>query len=676
MRVRRTAVAGVVAGGLALSLVAAETPAATSVGSASTRLLGAQVRVTGPIETPVARLLDVTTGATTDGTPFAATSVVPIAVGDEHVGATGASSDGDTSSTSDGGSYGSALELLGLDVQPVETTATASADRALATVGAATGQLSALLGQLGLELDTTGVTSLVTTEEASATQGLQVSGLAVSLADLGLDADLLGQLGLDDVLALLAQLPVDVPEDLADVTGLLGDIEDLEAALASLETVAAPVVDLVGDLDLLAAALPEVGTLDALRDGLLALDGASATNLLAGLTARSDDLAAVGCPVDGLPASLLGLLDPLGTLQGLLDDAVACVEGELSAIGAGLTANGIDGIPSAPGDLLGALEDLQATLTGLVPDELAGIVTQLETITDLLAQILASLADLDDLLALLPDLLGDAAGLDLLDIGAFDVGTTAVAAGSVEDSSATLLCNAVDITVLGEAFATPDCSEALSGLAPVSDLVNGAVGELAGVLNSLPLGDLVQVGDLRARVFTDVVEEVTEVDGVITSTAGFNLLDLAIPSITIDASQVTDPLGGLGLPDVLGPVQGLLDDLGGLDGLSATVDDLLGTLSSDAAALTGTVDQATTLLDGLDLADLGSLDESISTPGVELLIDPVSTASFSATAGDGIADPGPDQEPEPAPSLPSTGGGLALLGVLALAGAGSLRRRR
>ncbi len=237
MRAARTAAAGLIAGALALSLVAAETaPATTGTGSAHTSLLGAQVQVTGPLQTPVTRVLDMTSDATTMGTPLATTSIVPLAVGDTLVGATGASSDGQSEASSDGGTVGDLTGALGATVQPLQTSASASADRAVATVGAAVGQVSALLGQLGLELDTTGVTSLVTQEGASATQGLQVSDLSLSLGDLGLDADLLGQLGLGNVLDLLAALPGLLPSDLADVGALQSQLDDLEAALASLAT--------------------------------------------------------------------------------------------------------------------------------------------------------------------------------------------------------------------------------------------------------------------------------------------------------------------------------------------------------------------------------------------------------------------------------------------------------
>ena len=666
MRAARTAVAGLVAGCLALSLVAAETaPATDAVGSASTRLLGATARVTGPLDTPVANLLDVTTSATTDGTPFAVTSVVPIQVGDEQVGATGASSDGQTEASSPGGSLGAAGDALGLSVSPIETTATATADRALATVGAATGQLSALLGQLGLDLDTAGVTSLVTGEESSATQGMTVSGLDLSLGDLGLDADLLGSLGLDTILGLLEQLPVDVPSDLADVSGLLGDIEELEGALGALD--ASELLGTVGEIQDLTGVLAEVDALLADQVAVEDLrDVDNLTDLLAAL--GGVDLTASSCALPDTDGLVLDLAGVLADLTGTVDCIAAEVSSTLADVGVADRAG-----------LLGAIDALE----GLLPGELDGLLAQLDTITGLLEDILAKVGDLDDLLALLPDLLGEAEGLSLLDVGAFDLGTSAIAGDSLDTSSATVLCDASDVSVLGRVIPTPDCSDALSGLSDVSDVVNGAFGQLSGVLNTLPLTDVVQAGELRAEMFTDLVEEVTEVDGVITSTAGFNLLDLEVPSLTIDASQVTDALGGLGLPDVAGPVEDLLGELtaveGVLDGLG--LGEQLDAIA--AADPTGTAGQITTLIDGLAVGDLGSLAENVSTPGLELLIDPVATASFAAGASGGTGDPGPTAPaPAPAPtggeepSLPTTGGGLALVGILAMAGGVGLRRRR
>jgi hypothetical protein len=81
------------------------------------------------------------------------------------------------------------------------------------------------------------------------------------------------------------------------------------------------------------------------------------------------------------------------------------------------------------------------------------------------------------------------------------------------------------------------------------------------------------------------------------------------------------------------------------------------------------------------------LGGTISTPSVDLVLDPTSEASFTAAQQDGPTPtpeepeptgttPTPTQgAPDPAtPDLPRTGGAFGLLGLLALAGAAGLRR--
>lgn len=709
MRAGRTVVSSLVAGALALSLVAAETaPAETSSGTASTSLLGAEVSLTGPFATPLTRILDVDTSATTEGTPRATASVVPIELADgTTVGEAGASSDGQESTSSDGVALTDLGGALDLAVSPIEMSATASADRALATIGAATAQLDDLLGALGLDLNTAGVTSLVASDGASATQGLQVSGLSLDLGALGLDAEVLATLGLGDILDLLGALPGLLPADLPDVAAIFTQLDELDVALAALPDVAAPAQDSLDQLVLIETVLDEgeVAALDEALSALTPLLGMDVTVLLGeltdpGLVAALDS---VGCP--------LGSLTVADDLAQALDDAIQCVTDALIVIRDGLSAGEVEGLVGVDAaDLLATLNSLSDDLLAALPAELDAVVTHLDGLTALVGDILTLIEGLEDLLAELSDgdLLERAANLDLLSVGAFNVGTSAVARDTVADSSATVLCDAVDVTVLGEAFATPDCSEALDGLPDVTGAIAAAVAELAGVLNTLPLGDLVEVGELRANVFTDVVEQVTDTAGVVTATAGFDLLDLAVPSVTLDPSQVTSTLDDLTLPDVVGPIENVLADLTVLSDQLA----VLGGLGEDVGAFTAIVADAedrlatltTPLTEDLEvdtvvgLAEglgLGTLVDEITTPGLTLLIAPTSTATFQAAASDGTGapapepttpatDPTPTPDPAPAPTptpapeptLPSTGGGLALMGLLALAGAGSLRRRR
>lgn len=662
MRSHRSVVAGLLAGGLALSLVAAEAaPTTPAAGTASTSLFGAEVSVTMPgLPAVDATVLELESFASTAGTPSALTSIVPIEANGTPIGATGASSSGSASGSSDGGSFGDLAGTLGVVVSPIETSASATAERAEATISAATAQLGAVLGALGLDLDTTAVTSLVNADGATATQGLTVTGLDLGLADLGLGADVLGLLDLASLLELFAALPGILPADLEGAPDVLASLESLDAALATFGTAGAPVVALVDDIATQVAALTaQVDELSALLATLQGLNLGDPVALLATLTGD---------------AALLTALDDAGCGLGTLDvlTVVAAVQGAITCLTTEIAS------------LTTAIDDLVA----LLPADLGPVLDQVQVVLDLIDQILAQLGDLEGILGLLPDLLANASGLSLLEVGAFNVGTTAIAGSTAADSSASVLCDPVTVTVLGESFSTPDCSDALDQLSGVTGAITGAVDQLTGVLNALPLVDAVSIGEFRADLFTDVVEEVTETDGVVTSRAGFNLLDLAIPSVTLDPSQVVDGLGDLGLPDVVTPVTDVLtdlvDDLAVLDGLGVADAGTLLTPVNDALTAVGApdglsdlVDQVAQLLAALDLSnlDLGSLVDEISTPAVELVIDPVATAEFQAAASGGSPTPAPTPAPTPEPTLPVTGGGLGLLAVLSLAGAAGLRRR-
>jgi hypothetical protein len=113
------------------------------------------------------------------------------------------------------------------------------------------------------------------------------------------------------------------------------------------------------------------------------------------------------------------------------------------------------------------------------------------------------------------------------------------------------------------------------------------------------------------------------------------------------------------------------------------VGDVLGAVGDLASELdpTGAVGEVVGtiegLLGGLELGDL--LSVPLSTPGLRLAIDPVSTAEYAVSAAPAPA-PTPEPTPAPAPTpapipLPSTGGGAALLAILAFGGALTLRRR-
>jgi hypothetical protein len=671
---RSSAVAGLLAGGLALSLVAAAAaPAEERIGTARTSLLGAELEVTGLAAVPLVKVMDLTTFATTDpdaagnpvAGPFASTVVVPLALGAQQVGAVAAASNGQTSASSGDEIFGGLTSPIGVDVAPITASATATADRAIATVDSALAEVTALLGQLGLDLDLTGVTSIVNGDGAAATQGLEVTGLDLGLGDLGLGPDVLAQLPLGDLLELLSQLPLNLPANVqATIDAVLAGLADVQDALAGLASAAGPVEGIVSQITSTLAAIADLEALLAdLTDLETTLNGLDPLTLAATLPALLAELATL---TDCAPE--LDLLD----LPGTLTAALTCVTDTIDEVTAEIAA--LEGVL---GDLVAALDPVVAALTAAL-DALLAVLTDL----------LDGLGGLTDLLAQLPDLLNLAAGNDLLSVGAFDVGVSAIATDKVETSDATLLCSAVDVSILGQSFETPDCSQGLEALSGVAAAISGAVDQLRGVLNALPLADLVQVGEIKADLFTDVVEKVEQVDGKVVATAGFNLLELQIPSITLDPSAISgDLLGGLELPDVLAEVQAILDqvtsELEAVVGDVPEVGDVLGAVGDLASELdpTGAVGELVGtiegLLGGLELGDL--LSAPLSTPGLRLAIDPVSTAEYAVAAAPAPAPtPTPAPAPAPAPTptpLPSTGGGAALLAILAFGGALTLRRR-
>jgi hypothetical protein len=161
----------------------------------------------------------------------------------------------------------------------------------------------------------------------------------------------------------------------------------------------------------------------------------------------------------------------------------------------------------------------------------------------------------------------------------------------------------------------------------------------------------------------------------VTATAHVVPLDVLLGSVTIDPANLVDGL----LATLAAQVDALVaaaipadEDLAGL-GLPADLLDTLALVRDElpqVADLQDALDAVLALLpDGLDLPTL-------TTPSIDLLVDPTSTASFAAGAP-GTPDPGPTPTPAPGdPQLPATGGGLALLGLLSLGGAITLRRRR
>lgn len=680
MRHGRQLIAAALAGPLALTLVAATTPGRTATGTATTTMSAVELAITSPLGDAALGLVDASTFASTAtdaavnaaGIPFASAALTPLTGPAGPVGRVEARSDGDThvevAGTSADALGGPIVDLSG-SVAPAALSATASAAEAHAVIGALTAEIAGLADALGVTVVASDVASRVTATEASATQGLQVSDVSISLGDV-IPQDVLASLPLPDLLALLEVLPIELP---ADVRTLIDDLQTAIAALSGqLGDVAGTEASISTGTDELADLL---AVLEALGD-LAALE--------ASLSAPGADIGTIGDSVDAIGDGLTGVIGGgtglVTTLATAGDCSTATTAAELQTCIDGLQARLLASVDA------GSVAELEALIAALVAEIAAlvdTLVADIEALAPLLARITAIAAGLEDLLAGLSDLLADAAGLPLVGVSSFDLGINSLSDGTVAGSHATVGCQPVTVTVLTETLTTPGCDQGLTAVRDTAALVGGLVGELTDTLNVLPLTDVLTTGELRVELFSDLQASVVERGGEVVATAGVTALDLEIPSVTIDPGPVTDLLDGLGLPDVIGTVDGVLGDTLaeiqalGLDALD-TVEATLVTASGDLGAAGGLADlvaQLEALLAGLDLGELGTLD-SLSTPSIALVVDPVSTASF-ATSSAVPTDPSgnPDPAPAPEPDLPATGGGLAVLGLATLAGAISLRRR-
>lgn len=662
------------AGTLALGLVAAETPTTQPVGTASTSMVGADATVSGPV-TGAVRLLEIGTAATTDpdaeiAGPFAQIDLVPLRRDGQAVGATSVRSDqGDQGSSSPVDQRG--IAGLGAAVDAVDMTVTATEDRAAAVLGAVSGELAVLAGRLGIDLSLLGISSEVTSEAATATQGLVVSPLELSLGDL-VPLEILELLPIDVLLELGDRLPIG-SELRGLVEGLLDAQLGLDQHLQGTEEAADALDGLLDDL----ARLQEA---QALLDAALA--ELEALGVSAGLI---DDL--MNDPAGTIDEILADPDGTVGTVGGGIGDDSTLGENvdelldeddllSLSTSGSTVTAQGtaLEDALLAAVAAQEALEDLESELgteteitaqISEVIDQLVALLLGLEGILD------DVFAALSDLLGSLPDLLAALDDAELLSVAPLDLSVQATAGATVEDSRATVTCQAGAVSVAGQALGTPDCTAPLTA---VNAQLQTALTLVEGAFAALPV-QAVQLPEVTLEVFPEVREEVTEADdGTITAVAQVIALRLGLPSVTIDPAGVIDGLLDTRIADLVAELQaqvpgavdlsslGLTDLAAELDAALATLPDLADLLGQIEALLGG-------LPDGLDLPTL-------TTPGLQLEVDPTSEASFRAAADPISApDPAPAPGPDP-PSLPSTGGGMVLFGLLSLAGATLLRRRR
>lgn len=629
MRVRGRAAAGVLAAGMALTLVAAgSAPATPPQGTASTSMFGADIMITNLPEVGDlgVRLMDLTSFATTVDAPFARTAVIPLTLPDGSTpGAIEARSDGNTSGTSELASLGDLEGLLGARVNPISTTAYAGTTSAVASIQAAVAELAALTEAIGVDITTPGITSIVGNTGAVASQGVTVSDLGLNLAALGLVSDILEQLGVDQVLALLNGFGFE-GTDIDELNTVLGQLQGIQAAIDEEAVILQGLLDNIADL---------LAEYEERNDLLGALEGLSLLDLL-DAAALLTSLDALGCELD------------LGSLN-LVNEATACVEAAI------------------------------AEVLGLLEADLTDVLASIDTLTGLVADYDEALGGLEGLLDAILALLDDLANAPLLGVSAFDIGVNATATDSVDTSSATVLCDELTVTVLTEDFTTPSCADGLSLVGDVAAQVTGAVSGVADLLESaLPIEGL---GDLKFDVFANLVRDVSEADGVVTATAGLDLLDMQIPSLTLDPSLVTSglDLDVIGLLDdlleTLTDVTTALDGVVGIEGISVLVQDIqdaIGNTEVEGSLRALIQDVNDTIAGLLENLPFGTLDVAFTTPGISLTIDPTSTASFQP--GSPVTPGAPD--PGDGPELPVTGGGLALLGLLAISGAATMRRRR
>jgi len=666
----------VLAGALSLSLIAADgASAAKPVGTATTTLTAVNLGVTGAdlgtlddllgIEIPEIdlALVDAATYASNDlvrslsGSPLALAGLVPLSLNGTDFGAVTASSDGAATDSSQGVAVPSPL---GGQLGSADATAAATADGALAVLDAALSQLTALTQSVGIDVEPGAIFSGVNAGNGAVAQQA-IASLAAGV-DLGalLPQDVLEMLPLANLLALIDALGLPVTGDLqAVLDGVTAALADVVAQLTAAQGAASAlsgssaVTDIVG----IEGILPDVEALDAVLGDLLAVDATDPVAVLAALP--------------GLIVAVTDLITcDLGILTGVdaLNALIACVEGAL-----------VDAVSPFTGATTGAtaLDDLTAVLDGLV----GAVTAAIDTLVEAVSGLTGGLVDLGDVLGLLDaDLLGELAGLldglsatDLLSLAVSALSVTAAADEDGATGSAS--CDLVDLRVLGASLPI-DCDALDTSVDGITGTVSDLVGQLGDVLGAFTAG-AISISDVELDVLDRSVTTGQDGDYNVAE-AVFNLLHLGLPSVTIDPSALADgllgQLGGLpvGLDEIEGLLGGVVGELGAADALLAPVGDLTDAvdgLDAGLGSLDGALGTLEGLLDGLPIFDLiGSLTGTITTPSIVLDVDPASTAEFMAAA--------PAPQPEPTPTeLPTTGGGIALLGVLALSGAYGLRRR-
>lgn len=365
---------------------------------------------------------------------------------------------------------------------------------------------------------------------------------------------------------------------------------------------------------------------------------------------------------------LLAQLDALvgEALRGLVDPLAA--ECEVSLTGLVESVPELGGLPLD--QLTGPLDDV----LGQVTDQLPVVCELLQTVTDVLAGEAGVLSS-ESLAGVLDGSAGVIEVTLLETSSAVSADGTTVRADARPTGAATLSLN----LPLGDALRT--------GLEDVlASLTEGLLGQItAPVADELGLSPDDPAGDLAAQVLgAEGLSGILATDQLLTLALTPGRAAVAVAQSDGGAQEVVaEPaiveLGGalLDLP----PLQTLEDAL--QDGLAQLDAQLLATLRESPLAdlvsvslLEAQTDTAATV-DGLPGATARSGAATVqlfavADGGVQVEASPAVAAAGAAQA----VAPVTPEAPPPAPELPHTGGGLALAGVLALAGAAGLRRRR
>lgn len=634
------------------SLLAAPAAAATTTrGTAATTSVPLHVEAANvPVDLGRLSLMASTDSERVELAPWSTVGLTLLDVAGTRFGEVSVRSDGET--TSDGLSLSRATDVGTVGATVGDVLAVADDVVGSATAALTTLQTDAtVLQNLGLRVTVSDVVSGVDDTGASATHTLTLAGIDLDLANvLG---SVLGQLPLDDLVALAEQLGVEVPVSIDAASDIAGATQALLVAVADAATDAAAVDAAVTDL--LAADGGTFETLSGFQDAVEALT----------------------------------ILDAVGALQAIFDSAdfpSACTL-DLTGVVV-LTDNLLTGVEDC---LQTAIDDHLGTLSTAV----TAVEDAVTAYADAVATALAAAGDLGDgaslgtLLDDIAQLVADLLAVDLLEVGDIEVSQQVRAiGGQLDASSASHTCRTTAVTALAqEPVEVVDCAGG-SALDPALTAVNDTIGAILDTVGGVDAGDGVEL--TLFGVQEDAVTETS--DGFVRATSVLEVLRLTIPDVTVSACGVLDGVAcSLGVDldatvaDAIATVDGVLDTAQTTASAAlATAAPLLTAVAStaDVAGQAGAqtvVDDALALIATvIDTLDLGTLTQpqALVLPGATIVVDPELEAEHQVITTAGSPDPtNPAPDPDD-PTLPNTGGGAAALALLALGASAMLRRRR